>query len=142
MSEDMSEAQEKFLDEYDKRYERMRNTLLAIVFLILAALLGSWYLMGKSQGRMEANIEKINTSLSFVSRDYTPAWYMKGITDLYALSTKKIVMILAEDKQEEINKINEDLQTTVKIMQDQFIQMRGGMNDITRSATVKNESEK
>jgi hypothetical protein len=140
MQENMSDEQDKFLKEYDRRYERMRNTLLGVVFILIAAILGSWYLIGKSQGKVEANINEINNSLKFVSRDYAPAWYIKGITDLYTLNTEKIVAVLNNSNQDEIKRIDIDFQKTVDIMQDQFILIRGGMNNTTRS--VKNEPEK
>jgi hypothetical protein len=134
----MTEAQDKFLESFDKKYNRMRNTLLTIIGIVLTVFLSSIYLMGKSQGKIEANITEISNLLKLVSKDYAPAWYMKGITDLYALNTEKMAAVLAGDKQEEIIKINNDLKRTVEIMQNQFIQMRGGMNTTERSIENKN----
>lgn len=130
----MSEQQELFFEEYDKRYERMRNTLLAIIFMVIAALLGSWYLMGRSQGKMEAELKEITVKLSFVSGDYTPSWYMNNMTKLFNLHTEKVVATLGNDITE-IKRIDQEFQQTVEIMQNQFIRLRGGIPDITRSGS-------
>ena len=133
----MSEQQEKFLEEYDKRYERMRNTLFGIISIIRVALLGSWFLIGKSQGKMEANLETITVKLSFISGDYTPAWYMSDMTKLFNLHTEKVVATLNNANTEEIRRIDNDFNNTIRIMQDQFIRLRGGMTQTTRSLNAR-----
>jgi hypothetical protein len=49
------------------------------------------------------------------------------------LHTEKVVATL-KGNDKEIQKIDEEFEETMKIIQDNFIKMKGGMTQITRSA--------
>jgi adenylate kinase len=140
----MSETEKDFIEEYGKQYSRMRNTLVTIIIAIITICIGQWFFSSREQRKVNKdtdekiasivkNVEDVSITLKIISKDYAPAWYLTGLTDLYSLSVEKMLIVLSSDKQEEVLRINSDLKRTVEIMQNQFIQMRGGMNNTTRN---------
>lgn len=130
----MVETPEKWLHEFDKRYYRMRNTFISFIAVILSVFLSSWYLSGVRIGKLEKSME----TLEFVAKDYMPAWYGQNMVRLMDLHTEKVIATL-KGNTEEVKRIDAEFEEVIKIMQDNFIRMRGGMTTTTRS--ISNEEK-
>jgi hypothetical protein len=128
-------AEEKFLESIDRKFTRMRNTMITIIAVILAAFLA----VGAEQLFRIGAIDKqvtINTDLlHFVAKDYMPMMYMSDMTKLYTLHTEKVVAVLKGNSlmSDEVRRIDTDFENTIQIMQNLLIQTRGGVTNTTRS---------
>lgn len=116
------------MEQNDIKYKRLMNVIYGLIITIL----GAGILQFISFGEVKAQVGTNAKLLQFISSDYTPTWYMTGMTELFAIHTEQIGAII-QGNESQIKKLNEDFQKTIKIMQDNFIRMRGGVTDATRS---------
>lgn len=130
----MSDANfEIFCEKMDSKFDVLKSRLMWISGIILVAFIGVLV----SYGATKNQVEKDTANIHFIARDYMPFWYGDNMIKLMNLHTEKVVATLnGNDK--EVEKINKEFEETMKIIQDNFIKMRGGMTQITRS--VKSET--
>jgi len=131
---------EDYLIELDKKHTVLRRILISVCIVLFSAFIGQWLLSyqtieknTKDIDKIKSNLEEITASLKFISKDYVPYWYLQGMNDLYALNTERIIAVVAGKDKAEIQRIENEFKQTIQIMQDNFIRMRGGMDNITRN---------
>jgi uncharacterized membrane protein len=135
----MSEQQDLFIKELCNKFDEKYKNLVVLFISVSVVFISAALIVGATQltktAAMERQIE-INTALlKTVSSDYTPTWYMSGMTKMYSLNTEKIVATLA-GKNEEVKKIDIEFLEVIEIMQNNFIRMRGGMTQTTRNVKL------
>ena len=118
-----------YCEKMDARHRKLMNVIYGLIITIIGAGVIQLVSFGEVRAQVASNTKIVN----FVSSDYTPTWYMEGMSELFSIHTRQISAIVGKDKIE-IESLNADFQRTVKIMQDNFIRMRGGMTNTTRSA--------
>jgi hypothetical protein len=135
----MIEAQKEFLEEFDKKYYRMRNFLLTIIGILLSVFAGNMYLSGKNQGKLEANMIELQGRTITLWKESMPIWFNNGITKLYTTNTEKIVSRLSNDPVmlADIKKYDNELNETVEALTNMLIQSRGGTTATTRNIEFK-----
>ena len=135
----MSEVQERFLEEIDRRYTRMRNTLFAIITVLIGAWVVQFYLSGVKLGRIEKTVEDNVKNINELYENFMPFWYGDGMVKLFNIHTERIVATI-NGHDEEVKKLNDEFQKQYNIIQESIIKARGGTSTIRRG--VSSESSK
>jgi hypothetical protein len=129
----MTTEQEKFLEEIDKRYTRMRNALFAIIGILISAWVVQFYLSGVRLGRLEVTVENNIKDIDFLQENFMPFWYGDGMVKLFNIHTERIVATIGGD-QEQVKRLDADFQRQFSVIQESIIKSREGFNPkITRS---------
>jgi hypothetical protein len=117
--------------------EKKYNFLMWIVGLTFAAFMGFGSVQLISFGKMKNQLEDTIERINFISKDYVPMWYLEGIQINTNYQTQEIVATIKGDGAK-VKDINEKYLEFQKIMLNNFIQMRGGITDVTRSINTLN----
>jgi len=129
----MSEHEKSIVEQYCERMDQKHSRLLNVIYALIAVILGAGAIQFVSFGELKSQVATTTAKVTTMERDYVPTWYMTGMTKLYTLNTEKIVASVSKKDDSEVKKINEEFLNTVEIMQDNFIRLRGGMTQTTRS---------
>lgn len=113
--------------------EKKFNLIIWIIGIILTAILSVGSVQLVSFGSVKKTVEQNDILLKFISKDYMPAWYGASMIKLMNLHTEKVIAVIKGANEVEIKKIDDDFEQTIKIIENNFIQMRGGMTDIQRN---------
>ena len=117
----------------DKRY----NFLIWIIGMIFTTFIAIGSVQLVSIGKMKNQLEDTIILLNFMSKDYVPLWYLEGMQKNMNYQTEEIVATINGNKAK-VQEINIKYLEFQRTMLNNFIQMRGGITNITRSASANN----
>ena len=86
-------------------------------------------------------ISEVEGTVDRINKNFVPTFLMEGIIKNMNYQTEEIVATIKCDK-EEVKKINAKYLDFQRTMLDNLAQMRGGISNITRSATIKRDTSK
>ena len=119
----------------DKRY----NFLIWIIGMIFTTFIAIGSVQLVSIGKMKNQLEDTIILLNFMSKDYVPLWYLEGMQKNMNYQTEEIVATINGNKAK-VQEINIKYLEFQRTMLNNFIQMRGGLTNITRSVSANIDS--
>ena len=111
--------------------EKKVNIMIWIIGLLFTGLTGFQITQAVTFGAVRQQQETDHELLEFVSRDYSPAWYNENMIKLMTIHTDRVVAAIKENN-EEVARLNKEFESTMKVLNDNFIMSRGGMRTDTR----------
>lgn len=111
------------------------NLMLKVIAIGLVAFLATGTGLMISFGAVKTKVDNDHEKLLFVSRDYMPAWYGENMVKLMTLHTDRVVAAI-KGQSDEVARLNDEFEQTMKIINDNFIRYRGGMTTTTRGGVI------
>jgi len=127
----MSEQEKSIVEQYCKKMDDRYSNLMKVIYGLIIVILGAGAIQFVSFGATKNQVESLQKSVDFVSKDYIPTMLLEGLLKNQNYQTQEIVATINGDKQE-VKAINDKYLDFQKTMINNFIQLRGGYTNITR----------
>jgi hypothetical protein len=127
----MSEQEKSIVEQYCKKMDDRYLSLMKVIYGLIIVILGAGAIQFVSFGATKNQVESLQKSVDFVSKDYIPTMFLEGLLKNQNYQTQEIVSTINGDKQR-VKEINEKYIDFQKTMLNNFIQQRGGYTNITR----------